>query len=194
MLYAQVDVPMERLPVANWVLIAVTVLVSIKVMVDEGKAERSVLSAPEVDTAQLVQRLKDRRLTDAQKDQLVRDAIPGIDPAALQQVKDPRLSDAQKEAILDREYVSHLVRLVKSSGLPTDRYALHTAWDEFHWYQLVTYLFLHGGVMHLFGNMLFLFCFGNAVNAKLGHWQFLALYFGVGVLAGVASVVLNVGA
>src|SRR5262245_46396116 len=114
MFYAQVDVPMERLPVANWVLIAVTVLVSIKVMVDEGKAERNVPSVPDVDTVQLVQRLKDRRLTDAQKDQMIREAIPGIDPAAVQQVKNPRLSDAQKEAILDQAYSSYLDRIERS--------------------------------------------------------------------------------
>jgi membrane associated rhomboid family serine protease len=194
MFYAQVDVPMERLPVANWVLIALTVLVSIKVWVGDTQAARRVMSAAEVDTAELVKGLKDRRLTDAQKDQMIRDAIPGIDPAAVQQVKNPRLGDAQKEAVLDREYDSYLDRFVRSVERSSDRYALHTAWDEFRWYQLVTYLFLHGGLMHLFGNMLFLFCFGNAVNAKLGHASFLALYFAAGVLAGIASVVLNVGA
>jgi membrane associated rhomboid family serine protease len=44
-------------------------------------------------------------------------------------------------------------------------------------------LFQHAGLLHLFGNMLFLFVFGNAINAKLGHAGFLASYLGIGVLA-----------
>src|SRR5262245_8590572 len=38
---------------------------------------------------------------------------------------------------------------------------------DFAAYQLFTSLFQHAGLLHLFGNMLFLFVFGNAVNAKL---------------------------
>jgi membrane associated rhomboid family serine protease len=60
-------------------------------------------------------------------------------------------------------------------------------------HQLVTYLFVHGGVLHLLGNLLFLFCFGNAVNAKLGHLPFLALYFGCGAFAGLAWLLLGSG-
>lgn len=39
-----------------------------------------------------------------------------------------------------------------------------------------TYGFVHGGILHLAGNMLFLFVFGNAVNAKIGHIRYLILY------------------
>jgi len=46
-------------------------------------------------------------------------------------------------------------------------------------------LFAHAGPIHLIGNMIFLFVFGNAVNAKLGHLPFLALYFVVGLVEGV---------
>ena len=47
------------------------------------------------------------------------------------------------------------------------------------------------GVLHLLGNLLFLFTFGNAVNAKLGHLPFLALYFGSGAFAGLAWLLLG---
>ncbi|MCA9250362.1 MAG: rhomboid family intramembrane serine protease [Phycisphaerae bacterium] len=40
-----------------------------------------------------------------------------------------------------------------------------------------TYGFVHGGIVHLAGNMLFLFVFGNAVNAKIGHIRYLVIYF-----------------
>ena len=48
---------------------------------------------------------------------------------------------------------------------------------------LITSLFLHAGWMHLLGNMLFLWIFGNNVEARLGGWGFLATYVGCGVIA-----------
>jgi membrane associated rhomboid family serine protease len=44
----------------------------------------------------------------------------------------------------------------------------------------------HGDIVHLLGNLIFLFVFGNAVNAKLGHGLFLSSYFLLGVLASMA--------
>jgi membrane associated rhomboid family serine protease len=65
--------------------------------------------------------------------------------------------------------------------------------DEFSVIQLVGYLGVHAGPVHLAGNMMFLFCFGNAVNARLGHAQFLILYFLLGVIAGAAWLFLGRG-
>src|SRR5215468_1620795 len=58
---------------------------------------------------------------------------------------------------------------------------------------LFTSLFAHDGLGHLLGNMLFLFVFGNAVNAKLGHVQFLICYFLIGMLEGVVWMLLGPG-
>lgn len=49
---------------------------------------------------------------------------------------------------------------------------------------LVTYMFLHGGWMHLFGNMLFLWVFGDNVEDAMGHIRFLIFYLICGVFAG----------
>ena len=57
-------------------------------------------------------------------------------------------------------------------------------------WQLVTYLFLHGGMLHLFFNMLMLFLFGSRVEREIGSSEFLTLYLACGVLAGVFSTVL----
>lgn len=48
---------------------------------------------------------------------------------------------------------------------------------------LLTCMFLHGGWMHLLGNMWFLWLFGNNVEDRLGHILFLLLYLGGGLLA-----------
>jgi membrane associated rhomboid family serine protease len=57
-------------------------------------------------------------------------------------------------------------------------------------WQLLTYLFLHGGALHLFFNMLMLFLFGSPVERELGSSEFLTLYLTCGALAGVFSTVL----
>ena len=51
---------------------------------------------------------------------------------------------------------------------------------------LVTSLFLHGGWMHLIGNMLFLWVFGNNIEDAFGHVRFIAFYLLCGILAGLA--------
>jgi membrane associated rhomboid family serine protease len=54
---------------------------------------------------------------------------------------------------------------------------------------LVTSMFLHGNFMHVFGNMIFLFVFGDDIEEAIGHWRFLLFYFGCGFAADCAFVV-----
>ena len=48
---------------------------------------------------------------------------------------------------------------------------------------LITSMFLHGGWMHLIGNMLFLWVFADNIEAIVGNWQFLLFYFFGGLAA-----------
>ena len=50
---------------------------------------------------------------------------------------------------------------------------------------LITSQFLHGGLMHIAGNMLFLWTFGDNIEHDLGHFKFLFFYLLCGVLAGL---------
>ncbi|MEM8719931.1 MAG: rhomboid family intramembrane serine protease [Cyanobacteria bacterium P01_G01_bin.39] len=50
---------------------------------------------------------------------------------------------------------------------------------------LITSQFLHGGLMHIGGNMLFLWTFGDNIEHDLGHAKFLLFYLVCGVLAGL---------
>jgi len=52
-------------------------------------------------------------------------------------------------------------------------------------WQFVTYMFLHGGVWHIFFNMLSLWMFGSEVERRLGSRRFCVLYFGSGFLGAV---------
>ena len=58
-------------------------------------------------------------------------------------------------------------------------------------WQLVTYMFLHGHLWHLVGNMLGLFFFGRELEAKLGPRRFLYLYFGGGILGAIGWLALG---
>ena len=58
----------------------------------------------------------------------------------------------------------------------------------------VTYAFLHASWMHLLGNMLFLYIFGNNVNDKMGHVGYLGFYLAGAVFAGLAYVLMQGGA
>jgi len=57
-----------------------------------------------------------------------------------------------------------------------------------HWWQFITYQFLHdtSSPMHLAFNMLFLWVFGNAIEDKLGHFAYGCFYLAGGVAAGLA--------
>jgi membrane associated rhomboid family serine protease len=54
---------------------------------------------------------------------------------------------------------------------------------------LLVSIFMHGSLMHLFGNMLFLWIFGDNVEDDLGHGRYAAFYLLTGLLASVAHVV-----
>jgi membrane associated rhomboid family serine protease len=55
---------------------------------------------------------------------------------------------------------------------------------------LVSSLFLHGGLLHIIGNMLYLLVFGPAVEGRLGHRRFTVFYFAAGIIAGLATVAM----
>lgn len=98
----RVDVPEDRYPVANWILIAVTVMISISFFHSD-----------------------------------LMDGSPGAEMVA----------------------------------------------DGWRLSGLIGHMFLHAGPMHLGGNMLFLWLFGNAVCAKVNNWRFLPVYFFVGLIS-----------
>lgn len=57
------------------------------------------------------------------------------------------------------------------------------AYDKRPVLSVLTAMFLHGGWLHLLGNLLFLYVFGNNVEDRLGRVRFLAFYLGCGFAA-----------
>lgn len=62
-----------------------------------------------------------------------------------------------------------------------------------HLEALISSLFLHGGFMHLAGNMLFLWIFGDNLEDEMGHLTFLGFYLLAGVGAGLVHVIASPG-
>jgi membrane associated rhomboid family serine protease len=122
-----VDVPMQRRPVINWLLIGLT-LVGTAYQIAYG------LAAPD-------------------DDMLQGRAVPAS--------------------------IGFVWRLVVAA--PAGPLAVHR--NHFSFWQLFTYPFAEPGLGSLLLNMMFLFCFGNAVNARLGHILYVAIYMLIAVFA-----------
>ena len=60
---------------------------------------------------------------------------------------------------------------------------------EFHSYQFVTYMFLHAGFYHLFGNMFALWMFGRTLEYELGSKRFLTYY----MICGIGAALIQIG-
>ena len=59
------------------------------------------------------------------------------------------------------------------------------------WVNLFTCMFLHGGLFHLGGNMLYLWIFGNNIEDELGHFRFLVFYLLCGLIASLTHAALS---
>ncbi len=69
-------------------------------------------------------------------------------------------------------------------GVPDFHGCPHKSW----WEAVVVSMFLHGGWLHIGGNMLFLWVFGNNVEDKIGRIPYLAFYLFCGVVASAAQI------
>ena len=58
-------------------------------------------------------------------------------------------------------------------------------------WQYISYAFLHGGLMHIIGNMFFLYLFGNNVNDKLGTVGYLCFYLAGAVFSGIGHSLMS---
>ncbi len=63
--------------------------------------------------------------------------------------------------------------------------------DRLNLESLLTSMFLHGGWMHLLGNMWFLWIFGDNIEDAMGHGKFLMFYLLCGIAAAVTHIALN---
>jgi membrane associated rhomboid family serine protease len=147
------DVPMERLPVMNWLMIGITCIVSLVV-------PKLYPQKPKPKPPALVQL-----------------------EAKIQHGKPLTPGEVERMARLDKEYQKNCY---EPNPLAHDP-------QNFRIWQLITSVFLHNDLVHLFFNMIFLFAFGNAINAKLGHGWYLLAYLLLAVAEGVGWLLFGPG-
>jgi membrane associated rhomboid family serine protease len=82
-----------------------------------------------------------------------------------------------------------LGRLPAGTRMPLGPHFACVAQQGPSWYTLFTSMFLHGGWMHLIGNMWFLWIFGNNVEDSMGHRRFALFYLLCGLAAATFQVV-----
>lgn len=57
----------------------------------------------------------------------------------------------------------------------------------------LTSMFMHGSIMHIFGNMLFLWVFGDNIENRLGHFRYAIFYVVCGFVAAIAQILMDTG-
>ncbi len=92
---------------------------------------------------------------------------------------------------------SRINGLISAFGIIPARYTtprgLETASPEGFFVPVFASMFLHGGWVHLVGNMLFLFVFGRSIEDRFGHVKFLLIYLLSGLGGAALHIVLNTG-
>ena len=97
--------------------------------------------------------------------------------------------------IIELSQGKYLITFIESFGCIPYEITMGTDVEPFIFFPvrltIITSMFLHGGWMHLVGNMLYLWIFGNNIEDKLGHLRFIIFYFIVGVTASIAQILIN---
>jgi membrane associated rhomboid family serine protease len=89
---------------------------------------------------------------------------------------------------------SHLTSFINQYGLVPCEYTAHTPCKLAHvephpfYITALTSMFLHGGWLHILGNMLYLFVFGDNIENSMGHFRYLIFY----VLCGFGANILEI--
>ncbi len=86
-------------------------------------------------------------------------------------------------------------RLIYYYGLVPARYTISGGAADVTWFQqvfaLISFMFLHGGFLHLLGNMWSLYIFGDNVEDRLGPLRYSLFYILCGLTSGLSHLVLN---
>ena len=87
--------------------------------------------------------------------------------------------------------IVNIVLFFVSAFVPKDTFALHFIESpKFHYFQFITYMFLHGSLMHLFFNMFGLYMFGSILERLWGGPRFLFFFILCGIGGGILHEVI----
>ena len=84
-----------------------------------------------------------------------------------------------------------LNEFVFTFGVVPARYAGAGPLSTIDYMDVITSMFIHGGWLHIIGNMWFFYLFGGSVGGRMGHWRFLIFYILCGVSAGATYIIFD---
>ncbi|WP_373059119.1 rhomboid family intramembrane serine protease [Zunongwangia sp. H14] len=91
--------------------------------------------------------------------------------------------------------IVNILFFVGSQFLGDYAYQLFALWfpknDNFYFWQLITHMFMHGNLMHIFFNMFALYIFGSLLEQSIGQPRFLFLYFSAGLGAAGLQILFS---
>lgn len=91
--------------------------------------------------------------------------------------------------------IINVIFFIGSQFLGNFSYQLFSLWyfenDNFQFWQILTHMFMHGGLMHLVFNMYALWAFGSPIEHMLGQKKFLFFYFSAGLGAALLHSLVN---
>ena len=97
--------------------------------------------------------------------------------------------------IIELTQGKYLITFIESFGCIPYEITMGTDVEPFIFFPvrltIITSMFLHGGWMHLVGNMLYLWIFGNNIEDRLGHFRFIIFYLFIGVIASLTQIMVN---
>jgi membrane associated rhomboid family serine protease len=96
-------------------------------------------------------------------------------------------STVPAEIVTGRDIVTHPIAIQNFTGQRMEMPGLQPTPIPVY-LTLITAMFMHGGIAHIFGNMLFLWIFGDNIEDRLGHLRYLIFYFVCGIIAGLSHV------
>jgi membrane associated rhomboid family serine protease len=181
----QVDVPQDRWPFVNWLIIIGIIAASVFQFrsIQEQRAKYREQRAKYREARNL-----DRSLEDIRKEFLTEEELKEVEKLVDRHIKKCKEKGHEVPEVLRNfiraDFIEHYIFWAKVRPFVLDGWRIEG---------LLGHMWLHGGIIHLIGNLLFLWIFGNAVCAKIGNFFYLLIYIVVGLLAGIAHLVFQGG-
>jgi membrane associated rhomboid family serine protease len=174
------NLPTDRFPVLTVILIALNVAIFIWQTQFPTDRQLDQIGFTSIDQSALEYGAIPYRVTHPDKGECFIGAVP-----------ERNVTQLQAEVLCQGTSQLHQAEEASAQGTAPEPLPLNqAAW----WVTLFTSMFMHGGILHLAGNMLFLWIFGNNIEDSMGRARFILFYLLAGLIAVYAQSLLDTSA